>query len=383
MLRLQIERPPLPPISTDIGPYPNAFAKMMKYANGGWVLNYPRAFLCRNTTNNHWLIIAPILTEAGFGVPLSYNGLTTFYTGMILTVRSDQPNVCTVLDVTDVKTINLSDITEIEVGEDVRNTIVWEVLGRMCHLIGDMSVPAHAHLDEHGLNPDSYEDHVGGAGDPYRVWGANNAGPAIVLNTPTDQVLHFLMYVMQQQADHFGSNGPAGGIGNDNIGGDATQAELNFLNAINLSSLGGPTTDAGPWSSSNLDIIRDKTIPFAIRATAGLLYWFCVTTGIMSPIATGMSDHVIHVPAAARLDQNYPNPFNPSTHIRYELPVASKVRLVVYDMLGREVSTLVNERKDAGVHEVMFNGGGLSSGVYFYRAQVGDFVQTKKLVIIR
>ena len=83
------------------------------------------------------------------------------------------------------------------------------------------------------------------------------------------------------------------------------------------------------------------------------------------------------------LNQNYPNPFNPSTTIKYELPKASLVRLSVYDMLGRQVSVLVDERRDAGVHEVKFEGSTLASGVYFYRLQAGDFTQTKRLLILK
>ena len=83
------------------------------------------------------------------------------------------------------------------------------------------------------------------------------------------------------------------------------------------------------------------------------------------------------------LFQNYPNPFNPSTTIRYELPKSSVVRLNVYDMLGREVSVLVNERRDAGVHEVKFDGSGLSSGVYFCRMRAGDFLSTKRMLVLK
>ena len=83
------------------------------------------------------------------------------------------------------------------------------------------------------------------------------------------------------------------------------------------------------------------------------------------------------------LAQNYPNPFNPSTTIKYELPWSSDVRLSVFDMLGREVSVLVNERRHAGVYEVKFDGSNLSSGVYFYRLQAGDFVSTKKVLVLK
>jgi hypothetical protein len=83
------------------------------------------------------------------------------------------------------------------------------------------------------------------------------------------------------------------------------------------------------------------------------------------------------------LYQNYPNPSNPNTTITYELPRALQVVLSVYDILGREVSVLVNDRRDAGVHEVKFDGSNLASGVYFYRIQAGSFVQTRKLLLVR
>jgi hypothetical protein len=83
------------------------------------------------------------------------------------------------------------------------------------------------------------------------------------------------------------------------------------------------------------------------------------------------------------LKQNYPNPFNPNTTIRYEMQKSTEVRLSVYDLLGREVTVLVNERRDARVHEVKFDGSNLASGVYFYRLQAGDFVQTRKLLLLK
>jgi len=89
------------------------------------------------------------------------------------------------------------------------------------------------------------------------------------------------------------------------------------------------------------------------------------------------------VPTGFVLEQNYPNPFNPSTIITYQLPRSSEVRLCVLDILGREVSTLVNERKDAGVHAVRFDAQGLASGVYFYQIRVGEFVQTRTLLLLR
>ena len=108
--------------------------------------------------------------------------------------------------------------------------------------------------------------------------------------------------------------------------------------------------------------------------------------GIMALASRGVVTEV-RMPDVAtvrfRLSQNYPNPFNPSTTIKYELPKSSEVRLSVFDMLGREVSVLVNERRDAGVHEVKFGATGLSSGVYFYRLHAGDFVQSKRMLVLK
>ncbi|HTY01379.1 MAG TPA: T9SS type A sorting domain-containing protein [Bacteroidota bacterium] len=91
------------------------------------------------------------------------------------------------------------------------------------------------------------------------------------------------------------------------------------------------------------------------------------------------------------LAQNYPNPFNPTTTIKFELPKALQVSLTVFDMLGRQVSVLLNEKRDAGIYEVEFEGSNLASGVYFYRLQAGDpstssgrfFTQTKRLLLLK
>ena len=89
------------------------------------------------------------------------------------------------------------------------------------------------------------------------------------------------------------------------------------------------------------------------------------------------------VPKTFLLEQNYPNPFNPSTTIRYQLPVASEVKLEVYDVLGKKVATLVSERQAAGYYQYVWNANGLTSGVYFYRLQAGGFVETKKMMLVK
>jgi hypothetical protein len=83
------------------------------------------------------------------------------------------------------------------------------------------------------------------------------------------------------------------------------------------------------------------------------------------------------------LTQNYPNPFNPSTRIQFTISSRQFVSLKVYDVLGNEVATLVNKEKPAGIYEVNFNASGLSSGIYFYQLRAGDFIEVKKMLMIR
>jgi hypothetical protein len=91
----------------------------------------------------------------------------------------------------------------------------------------------------------------------------------------------------------------------------------------------------------------------------------------------------LDIPREFRLEQNYPNPFNPATHIAYAVPMAGNVLLKVYDILGREVATLVNEQKQPGNYSAQFHGSRLASGVYIYRLTAGRFVETKKMLLTK
>jgi len=89
------------------------------------------------------------------------------------------------------------------------------------------------------------------------------------------------------------------------------------------------------------------------------------------------------IPTVFKLEQNYPNPFNPSTLIKFAVPERSNVLIKIYDILGSEVATLVNEEMDAGWYENNFNAVGLSSGVYLFRMKAGKFISTKKMILLR
>jgi hypothetical protein len=97
----------------------------------------------------------------------------------------------------------------------------------------------------------------------------------------------------------------------------------------------------------------------------------------------GITGNGNETPKEYKLEQNFPNPFNPSTKINYSVPKSGLVTLKIYDMIGKEVATLVNENKTAGNYTMVFNGSNLSSGIYFYRLTAGNFSETKKLMVIK
>ena len=117
-----------------------------------------------------------------------------------------------------------------------------------------------------------------------------------------------------------------------------------------------------------------------------LIFFADQTQGIWilkNDLITGLNENNPNIINDYELYQNYPNPFNPITIISYQLPERSQVILKVFDILGREVATLVNEEKAAGNYEVRFDASNLSSGIYFYSISAGDFHQTKKMILLR
>ena len=97
----------------------------------------------------------------------------------------------------------------------------------------------------------------------------------------------------------------------------------------------------------------------------------------------GIDEEVIEkIPYSLKLYQNYPNPFNRSTKISYNLPKPNKVKIEVFNLLGQKVETLINHHMSAGSHEINFNARNLSSGVYLYRIESGEFQEVKKMVLL-
>lgn len=96
-----------------------------------------------------------------------------------------------------------------------------------------------------------------------------------------------------------------------------------------------------------------------------------------------VTDKKTILPSTFKLFQNYPNPFNPSTTIQYEIPKESFVKIIVYDILGREVEELLDEEKPAGEYEIKFNAKNLPSGIYFYQLKARTFIETKKMIFLK
>jgi hypothetical protein len=160
------------------------------------------------------------------------------------------------------------------------------------------------------------------------------------------------------------------------------------------------TSTLGPWI--RLDTIGRRDIRYWNHSLAqyefvdhtgtyGTEYYYCVvsvdTLGRKSGLTNMIKatyNHIDNTPITHfQLYQNYPNPFNPKTRITFLIAKRGKVSLIVYDLLGREVSTLVDEVKEVGSYSVILNDAKLSSGVYFYRLSSGSFVQTKKMLMIK
>ncbi len=505
----------------------NAYQKLQKFVNGGWIANYTY----ETTTGCPSAAFGAPQNYPILGIAFEYSNLIEFFKTGKAYARGHQ---------------NLAGYwsyvspTEIFLGQEFRERICFEILGRMCHLLQDMSIPAHANIDPHGtdlgklpwqddaLIPDYYEEYFGY--DYY--WNYQNTFSQVggyINPYQSSNPLHFLMYTTNQMSNHFATQGPHYNPPNDYFSGNPLPEEISYLNSLNVSSFGNPTSINGPFDQASIDNVRSHLFPQAIRATAGLLYWFAkeadllpipltgayvsgtydlyldqtgnwyaqplnglepftynweikyldgagylqtyesvkkekekrekdkdkkkdgdiiietvisnywfsvgtnssifsktnnsydyrdfmlrctVTDGssttktsnewFVDVLSTSPPQYAVEdngglkqekylakvtedetIPKEFSLEQNYPNPFNPTTRISYSLPEANFVTLKIYDMLGREVATLVNENKPAGKFEVEFDASKLSSGIYVYKLVAGHYQITKKMQLVK
>jgi len=159
---------------------------------------------------------------------------------------------------------------------------------------------------------------------------------------------------------------------------------------ISWSSLNAGYID---WQSGNTNVkslVGQSFVGFTKQSNVQVISGFLADTLIKSS-TVGLNDEQEYLPKNYSLSQNYPNPFNPNTNIEYSVPNWSRTTLKVYDVLGSEIITLINEEKPAGVYKINWDASSLSSGVYFYRLQAGDpstgsgqsFVETRKMILLK
>lgn len=132
------------------------------------------------------------------------------------------------------------------------------------------------------------------------------------------------------------------------------------------------------WKMADVD--KNGTHEFAVGSRDGRVFAF---SGGTDAIVTSLKSNSEIIPDEYRLEQNYPNPFNPSTKINFRIPQEGKVALRLYDVLGREVRTLLNENLKAGYHQYELNAGDMASGVYFYTLSAGELSLSKKLILLK
>lgn len=125
-----------------------------------------------------------------------------------------------------------------------------------------------------------------------------------------------------------------------------------------------------------------QTFYVMVTISDGILSETKISTLITNPTIVGVEENGI-LPNNFVLDQNYPNPFNPTTEIRFEIPKESYVTLRVYNSIGKDVAELVNRELSAGQYKVNFNGKDLPSGIYYYKIQAGEFIQTRKMLLVK
>jgi hypothetical protein len=145
---------------------------------------------------------------------------------------------------------------------------------------------------------------------------------------------------------------------------------------------GKASEDIKLYNKKIINVWRDTRLGFQPQIYAN------VRSYINPDSTVGIINITSEIPAQYKLHQNFPNPFNPTTKIKFEVPlrkggIQGVVSLKVFDISGREIQTLMNEKQNPGIYEVTFDGSGLASGVYFYQLKTGDFVETKKMLMIK
>ena len=138
------------------------------------------------------------------------------------------------------------------------------------------------------------------------------------------------------------------------------------------------TAGLGAFPLGDLNWFPTEYAQWKAQASAEYAAIQCVLSSCLGAVETATN-----LPQKFQLQQNYPNPFNPSTKISYQIPKSDVVKLTIYDCLGRVIKTLVDQYQEEGLHTQIFDAANLTSGIYFYQLNVGNRIETKKMILIK
>src|SRR5690606_30610934 len=209
----------------------------------------------------------------------------------------------------------------------------------------------------------------------------SNGGPMTQTITVTQNLdliasynAQYLLTMVSSQGNTFGGGGYYDSASTFNFGVTNTSV-VNGTDTFYFRGYNG--AGAGSYTSPDSSG-TDDTVNWSItNAIVEIVRWS------LDPPPIGITQISTEIPEKFELYQNFPNPFNPSTLIKYDLAKNSTVNIVVYDLLGRQVSSLVNQKQNAGRYQVSFDGASLSSGIYFYKIVTQEYVQVKRMLLIK
>ncbi len=318
----------------------------------------PKLFTKGNLTSSG------IHTTFGTGTPTSYTAMEFTPNGILYCIANDTNYMLQTLDTATGVLSDVGRVTGLPFSNN-RNTLAYNILNNKMYI----TLAPSGELYSFDLNTRTATFIGLSGGYNYTDIAINSLGQCYAVAANLNQLLSINL-----------TTGAATSIGN--LGYDA----LNFVQGLCFDKETG-TLYLSAWNNDSVraelrtvDVLTGASTIQAIfdpqvGRIAGLSIPFGNTVGVqnISPA----------IPEKFSLSQNYPNPFNPNTKINYELQITNYVSLKVYDVLGKEVIVLVNEKQNAGSYEIDFDGSNLSSGVYFYKLEADGFADTKKMYLVK
>jgi len=300
-------------------------------------------------------------------------------------------------------TIKLADLNNDNKPEAIVEDFVNEKIGVYENILPDILVflnavvyntnhggsgPLHANFDVYDFDGDNFNDIMLGK------WNTIFAADTLVL-LHNDGSTPFLEGMRGIKTDDYRSSVTFTAVDYD-LDGDVdilyatTSREIsillndgsgNFESIVACNPLGGNTFSGDALTILHSNLNNDSLPDIAVLTQSDSFYIYLNAGWI--PTGIRQSEQEILSVNSYELSQNYPNPFNPTTTIEFSIPQSGVVNLVVYNILGEQVKTLINEERSAGKQSVQFNANNLASGIYFYKLQAGSFIETKKMILLK